>query len=317
MAVLGVDIGGTKMALASFTNEGKIIKSSIVSLEKGDGRATGRMIKSVISSYIVSSAKEGNNIESVGICIPGIYRQKKGTVWAPNIPGWDDYPLLQEVKSVTGTVPVTIDNDRACYILGECWKGNALGCKDAVFLSVGTGIGAGIMIDGKVLRGSNDIAGATGWMALGKPFRTEYVACGCFEYNASGEGLAKVAREYLAKESEYKGALKEKPAEKITSRDVFDAYDNNDEIAVKIIEEAIKFWGMAVANFVSLFNPEKIILGGGVFGPAIKLIPHIREEAGRWAQPISITQVSIEPSGLGADAGVYGAGYLALKSTAK
>ncbi|HNX66837.1 MAG TPA: ROK family protein [Bacteroidales bacterium] len=312
MAVLGVDIGGTKMALASFTNEGEIIKSSVVSLVKGDGRETGGMIKSIINSYLIASAKEGNRIESVGICVPGIYRQKKGTVWAPNIPGWDDYPLLQEVKTITGTIPVNIDSDRACYILGECWKGNARGCRDAIFMSIGTGIGAGIMIDGRVVRGSNDIAGATGWMALDRPYRKEYLTCGCYEYNASGEGIAKVTREYLNSDSDYTGILRKKPVEKITSRDVFDAYDANDKIAVKVIEGSIELWGMAVANFVSLFNPEKIILGGGVFGPAVKLIPLIIKEAERWAQPISITQVSIEPSGLGTDAGVYGAAYLAL-----
>jgi len=314
MAVLGVDIGGTKMALALFTEDGTMVKRNVAAINKGNGAETGKMIVSGIASFIAESEKEGKKIESAGVCIPGIYRHREGTVWAPNIPGWDNYPLLKEVKSVADNIPVAIDSDRACYIMGECWKGNARGCRDAIFLAFGTGIGAGIIADGNILRGSNDIAGATGWMALDKPFRNDYISCGCFEYHASGEGIAKVAREYLAKEKNYSGLLADKPAEIITSHDVFSAYETNDPLAIIVIEEAIGYWGMAIANFVSLFNPEKIILGGGVFGPAVKLIPRIVEEARRWAQPVSINQVSIEPSALGSDAGVYGAGFLALKS---
>ncbi len=100
------------------------------------------------------------------------------------------------------------------------------------FLSVGTGIGAGILADGRILRGANDIAGAIGWLALSKPFRDEYVSCGCFEHHASGEGIAKVAREYLAADTGYDGVLRKKsagelrnkPAGVITSHDVFNAY---------------------------------------------------------------------------------------------
>jgi glucokinase len=98
---------------------------------------------------------------------------------------------------------------------------------------------------------------------------------------------------------------------------VFAAYDNNDPLAKKVIEMGIEFWGMAVANLVSLFNPEKIIFGGGVFGPATKLIPAIKTEAAKWAQPISIKQVTIEAAALGSDAGVYGAAFLALKNNSQ
>jgi glucokinase len=111
--------------------------------------------------------------------------------------------------------------------------------------------------------------------------------------------------------AEYHGALKEKPVEEITSHDVFAAYRNGDPLAARVLKQSIEYWGMAVANLISLFNPEKIILGGGVFGPAVSLIPDIIEEAARWAQPISSRLVSIEGSALGGDAGVYGAGWLA------
>jgi glucokinase len=256
----------------------------------------------------------GDEIISVGVSVPGIYHSKKGTVWAPNIAEWTDFPLLEEIKKVAANIPVKIDSDRACYILGEAWKGNAQQCNDAIFLAVGTGIGAGILIDGNVLRGAHDIAGAIGWMALSAPFKKEYVECGCFEHYCSGEGIAKVAQQFLCEKNDYLGELKNKPIKEITCHDIFNAYSNNDEIANEVINICIQFWGMATANLVSLFNPEKIIFGGGVFGAAIPLIPKIKEEATKWAQPISIKQVNLEASGLGSDAGVFGAGFLALNN---
>ncbi|TFG40502.1 MAG: ROK family protein, partial [Bacteroidia bacterium] len=170
------------------------------------------------------------------------------------------------------------------------------------------------LVNGEVLRGSNDIAGAIGWMALDRPFKGKYVECGCFEYHASGEGIANVARDLIAKNSSYAGLLGKMDPQSITSSDLFKAFEAGDPLAKEVINECIEFWGMAVANLVSLFNPEKIILGGGVFGPAVKLIPSIRKEAVRWAQPVSIKQMILEASSLGGDAGIYGAGYLALRN---
>jgi glucokinase len=329
MALLGIDIGGTKLAAAVFTEEGEILSRDVTLFGGRGGKDAGAMIADTVKKLLSREQPDGSRIKSIGISVPGIYRIKEGTVWAPNIPGWDNYPLLKEVKAACAEVPVIIDSDRACYILGEMWKGNARGCSNAIFLAVGTGIGAGILVDGRILRGANDIAGAIGWLAFSKPFRDEYVGCGCFEHHASGEGIAKVAREFLREEkndsanlkdkpagsmttnAEYHGALKEKPVEEITSHDVFAAYRNGDPLAARVLKQSIEYWGMAVANLISLFNPEKIILGGGVFGPAVSLIPDIIEEAARWAQPISSRLVSIEGSALGGDAGVYGAGWLA------
>jgi glucokinase len=313
MALLGIDLGATKAAFAVFSRTGSVLSKEVVFLEQREGNEVGKLITGYINSVLTSSEKE-SEIESIGISVPGVSHSKTGKVWAPNIPGWNDYPLLKEVKSVSGDIPVIIESDRACYILGERWQGNAGGCSNAVFLSIGTGIGAGILVNGEILRGSNDIAGAIGWMALNTPYYNKYSSCGCFEYNASGDGLAKVARELLSEHKNYRGELKNKPADKISSYDVFSAFENNDPVAIKIINQSIMYWGMAIANIVSLFNPEKIIIGGGLFGPAKVLIPEIKAEASRWAQPISIKQVSIEATALSGDAGVYGAGYLALQN---
>ena len=133
---------------------------------------------------------------------------------------------------------------------------------------------------------------------------------------AAGEGIARVARELLAGENGYGSGLRSKEPEEITSHDVFDALALGDPIARRVIDQCVELWGMAAANLVSIFNPEKIIFGGGVFGPATTLIPEIRQEAAKWAQPIAIRQVAFEPSALGSDAGLYGAGLLALRNSA-
>ncbi len=314
MSLLGIDLGGTKLASALFNEEGKILSRDITSLDDRKGHEVGKLITGKIVFMIGSAEKQGDKVKSVGLSVPGISNSGAGTVWAPNIPGWSEYPLYAEVKSIAGKIPVAVDSDRACYVLGESWKGNAIGCRNVIFLAVGTGIGAGILINGEVLRGSNDIAGAIGWMALSRPFENKYSECGCFEYYASGEGISKIAKSMIERDKLYKGELKKKAIDKIASPDVFSAYENGDPIAAGIISQCIDFWGMAAANLVSLFNPEKIIFGGGVFGPAGKLIPEIRQEAIKWAQPVSITKVAFDTSALEGDAGVYGAAYLALKN---
>ncbi|MEA1886690.1 MAG: ROK family protein [Bacteroidota bacterium] len=314
MAILGIDLGGTKISSALLTTKGNLSVQQSVPLGNREGKEVGVLIREQINNMRLSPSLQGDNIKSIGISVPGISYSTTGTVWAPNIPGWENYPLLDEIRSVSGEIPITIDNDRACHMLGELWMGNARGCRNAIFLAIGTGIGAGIMVNGEILRGSNDIAGSVGWMALNRPFNDNYIDCGCFEYHASGEGIAKVAREYLKRYNDYHGELSKKRIGEISSYEVLAAYKNGDILGKKVMEETIEYWGMAVANLISIFNPEKIIFGGGLFGPAVSLLPAIKQEAEKWAQPISIRQVEIVNSTLGGDAGVYGAGYLALKN---
>ena len=140
----------------------------------------------------------------------------------------------------------------------------------------------------------------------------DYTKYGCFEYHASGDGIARIAQQILEKDQSYTGSLRAK--KDITSHDLFIAYTMYDTVAIEVFRVCVEYWGMAIANLVSIFNPEKIILGGGVFGPGIQFIPSIKAEALKWAQPISIHHVSIEASALGSDAGVYGAGYMAKQA---
>jgi len=321
MSVIGIDLGGTKINGAVFDSEGNLLHQTISLLEGREGAEVGQLIIQIISE--LQQTIDFSDLEAIGICVPGISDTKTGRVWAPNIPGWESYPLHDEIVGAytcgrpqnTNRIPnVEIAGDRSCYILGETWKGAAQGAADAVFIAVGTGIGMGILAGGRILNGHAGISGAAGWMALNMQYEADYVQYGCFESNASGNGIARCAQGLLKENSLYKESmLKSRPVESITAHEVFDAWAKNDPLAVHVIDRAVQLWGMAAANVVSLFNPEIIVWGGGVFGPAAQLLDRIYEEACRWAQPIAIRQVRFAVSQLGGDAGLYGAGCLALQ----
>ena len=333
MALIAIDLGGTKIAGALFNRQGLILSQTVVPLGARKGRAVGRLLSEQLLALSQSAQAKRLVVRGIGVSVPGISRTRAGTVWAPNIPGWKDYPLREELQAAlrqsgdsantSPDIPIIIDNDRACSILGETWRGAAKGSRNAIFLAVGTGIGAGIMSDGRVVRGAGDIAGSIGWLALDRPFRPEYTSCGCFEHHASGAGLAKVAQELVAANATAHpgspGSSRSR-GPKLARRsfpsahELFAAYARGDRIAKLVFADAIEFWGMAVANLVSLFNPEQIIFGGGVFGPATRFLGTIYAEAKKWAQPISIRQVKLLPSKLGSDAPLYGAAYAALHS---
>ena len=309
MAIIGIDLGGTKINGAVFDNDGNRLHHVFNLLDGRQGIEVGQLIIQTISDL-----KKSFSVEAIGISVPGISDAQTGLVWAPNIPGWEKYPLQKEVKDFLDNprVEVKIAGDRSCYILGEIWKGAARGAKNAVFISVGTGIGMGILANGQIIDGSAGISGAIGWMALDTKYEADYEQYGCFESNASGNGIARHAQRLLKENVFEKSLLKNYPIENITAHEVFDAWSKNDALAMQVINRAVQFWGMVAANIVSLFNPEIIVWGGGVFGPATQLLDQIYEEACRWAQPIAIKQVRFEQSQLGSDAGLIGAGRLVL-----
>jgi glucokinase len=314
-AVVALDLGGTKLAAALFAEDGRPRAKRIVALGGRAGPAVGALARREVRRLQGEAAAAGLRVDAIGAAVPGIAHADSGCVWAPNIPGWEDYPLRRDLEIAAGrpTVPVVVDSDRAACILGEAWRGAAQGCRHAVFLAVGTGIGAGIIVDGQVLRGAHDSAGAAGWLALSRPYQADYRSCGDFEYHASGEGLARAAARLLAQTAGYRGPLNRTRA--LSARDVFAAYEDGDLLAARVMRDAVEYWGAACANLVSLLNPEKIILGGGIFGPASRFLDAIEAEAARWAQPVAMRQVTFETSRLGGDAALYGAAVLARRAT--
>lgn len=313
MAAIALDIGGTKIEGAVFRADGHIIDRHRELLGDRTGDRVGELAVE-IARILLDRAQENEIIvKNIGVCVPGIVHRADGSVWAPNIPGWERYPLRERLLNAFPGIDVSVDSDRSCSIYGESWIGSAAGCRDAVFVAVGTGIGLGIKVDGSVLHGHGDIAGASGWMALEPPYDHKFDRCGCFEYYASGTGIGHCAREALKAaggiDGDFGGATE---IDLVRAENVFAAYDRGDAVAAAVLDKAVEMWGMGAANLVSLFNPEYVIWGGGVFGPAVRFIDRIRAEAAKWAQPVAMQQVKFVPSAADINPILAGAAYIAF-----
>jgi len=315
LAVIAIDLVSTGLTSAALGNSGKVLHKETISIEGLKGIEVGRLIKSQIVKILNLYRNKPIQIKSAGISVPGIYNSKTGCVWAPNIEGWEEFPLKQEMKFflLEHGLNVKIASNRTCYILGEMWLGAAQKSKNAIYLSIGKGIGAGILVDGNVLHGFSDGVGAAGWLALNDTFIPEYKLRGSFEFHASGSGILNSVRTMLLKKKDSSGVLAQKEPEQITLHDIFEAYRLKDTIAKKVLLQSQKQWGMAAANLISLFNPEIIIFGGSLFGPAQQFLEEITLETTKWAQPLFMKNVKIVGSQLGSNAGLIGAGHLAMK----
>ena len=315
-----IDVGGTKIASALFTREGEIAARQKISIDKAGGDAAAAQVAGRIETLAAAAETAGGKLAAVGISIPGIAYSGSGKVWAPNIPGWDHYPLLERIRGHVPLVrvPIVLDSDRSAYVAGESWRGAAAGAKDVVFLAVGTGIGAGIIAGGRIVHGHEDIAGAVGWFGLDPAFKPEYASMGCFEAEASGGSVARKAREKLQSgRLSSMLSLAGGKIEAVTAEVVAEAARTNDPLALEIIAGAVTYLAMGIANIVSIMNPEAVVLGGGLFQAADLFLEPVRREFKRWAQPLAARTVRIELSLLGEDAGLYGCGRLAWEGTEK
>jgi len=226
--------------------------------------------------------------------VPGIYDSKTGEAWAPNLWGMERVPLRESVEQTLG-MAVAIASDRAGCVLGEEWLGAARGLEDVVFVSVGTGIGAGILAGGRVVEGARGIAGAAGWMVLGGPWKEEYRQCGGWEIEAAGPALARRA----GRES----------AEAAVA-----AARAGDSKAREALDTTADYLALGIAGLITVLNPEMVVLGGGLMQASDLLLERIRANALRWTQPIAAQTTRIERSALGEDAGLLGAARLAMKT---
>jgi glucokinase len=305
----GVDVGGTKIASALFTREGEISARDKISIDKSGGDVAAGQIIGKIEALAKAALAAGGRLAAVGISVPGIAYSASGRVWAPNIPGWDQYPLLEKISR---HVPLALESDRSAYVAGESWRGAAAGARDAVFLAVGTGIGAGIISGGRILHGHEDIAGAVGWFGLNPAFKPEYASMGCFEAEASGGSVGRIAREKLQQgRASSMIALAGGRVEAVTAEIVAEAARRNDPLALEIVADVVTYLSMGIANIVSILDPEVVVVGGGLFQAADVFLDPVRREFKRWAQPLAARTVRIELSGLGEDAGLFGCGKLA------
>jgi len=291
---IGVDVGGTKIAAAVVDSEGNIGAKIKTKTGQGGFAESVNQVAEIARRAAHDSRIAWSDVSAIGIAVPGIYYAASGLVWAPNIPGWDHIPLRDELTAKL-SVRVVLDSDRAAYATGEQWLGAAHGLSDVIFLAVGTGIGAGIISGGRLIRGTGDIAGAVGWFALDPRKKEIYKQIGCFEAESAGPSLARRA-----------GA---------TTETVIERARRGEEGAQEIVRAAIQYLAMGVANLVSVFNPQMIVLGGGLMQAGDLFLEPLRREMLEWAQPIAAKQVRIELSRLGEDAGLLGAARLAFLET--
>ncbi len=310
----GADVGGTKVSSALFDAEGRTYDRAKVALDRSGNTVAAAQLVRIIQELEAAARARDGSLLAVGICIPGIAYQDTGLVWAPNIPGWDHFDLGAVLRR-TVRLPLVVDSDRSAYVLGEQWRGVAQGMRDVVFLAVGTGIGAGILTGGRLCRGAEDIAGAVGWFGLNPDYKKEYEAMGCFEAEASGSSLGRKARR--AAEAGVATEIRRLAGgevERITAETVIAAARLRDALAVQLVEETARYLAMGIANIISILNPQMVVLGGGLFQAGDILIAPVRREFGKWAQPLAARNVRVEPSSLGEDAGLVGAGRLAWES---
>jgi len=309
--ILAADIGGTKTATAVISSTGEILQMSKAPTDLSGPPA---LIDQITTMLQVDLTRVGVNIADVlglGVGVPAVIdADHKVVVWAPNLPGWENISLHDELVARLD-LPVRIEYDGHTAVLGEWWLGAGRGYQNVVFVIVGTGIGGGMILDGRLYRGASRLAGAAGWFVLGTQRMSDKYArrLGHWESLAAGPGIARLAAEKLRRSSE-PSILRDQGLDsydELTARIVFDAARQGDTLACDVVRHIGEILGVGIANIVSLMNPEVVIVGGGVGTQADLLIDQIREVVLHNAQPISAKAVQIMPAQLGERAGLLGA----------
>jgi glucokinase len=244
----------------------------------------------------------------VGIGAPGPLDRERGVVVvAPNL-GWRDFPLRDEI-SARVQLPATLDNDANCATLGEWWQGAARGARHVVGLTIGTGIGGGIIIDGRLHHGVSDVAGEIGHTTIDLTGR--YCRCGnygCLEAYASGPAIAQRAREALERdEISSLRRIVDGDLTRLTAATVYDAAKMGDALARELVRDTATFLGAGIANLLNLFNPDVVVIAGGVTQAGEPLFDPLRAEVRRRAFRPAVEACRIVPGELPGTAGVVGA----------
>ena len=308
---IGIDVGGTNVKIALVSDQGKIIYSNTIPTRAEMGyEYTINSMKDAIRELLKETKHAPKDIEGIGFGFPGQIDCQNGIVrLAPNIPGWINVPIAEIMEKEFG-ISVRVDNDVRTATLGELNYGAGVGCQNLVCITVGTGIGSGLVVNGKLVRGASNAAGELGHIKLnmqGGPL----CGCGdrgCLEAYASGPSIVAMAEEYIkgGKTTKYR----ELANPDITPYIVAVAAKEGDPVARQIFRIMGEYIGMGLTSVVNLLNPEKIIIGGGVADAGDILFDPIKETIQKRAMVIQRDAVEIVPAQLGNTAGVIGASLL-------
>lgn len=311
---IGIDVGGTNVKIALVDNNGKIIYSnSVPTYAKMGYEYTVNNIKQAINDLMKETNTTAKDIEGIGFDFPGQVDYKTGVVkLAPNIPGWVNVPIAKMIEDEFH-IPTRIDNDVRCAALGELKFGAGKGCENFICITVGTGIGSGLVINGKLVRGASNAAGEIGHIKLqmnGGPI----CGCGdtgCMEAFASGPCIVAMAQDYIkgGKSTKFREMAAAEGSE-ITPYMVAKAAEAGDPVAKRIFEIVGEYIGIGLTSVINLLNPEKVIIGGGVAEAGDLLLEPIRKTIKERAMVVAGEAVEIVPAQLGNSAGVIGASML-------
>jgi len=313
--VVGVDLGGTTVKIAFLTMAGDLIDNWEIPTDNSE---EGKNITKDIAKSIEEKLNKWNhskeNVAGVGMGAPGPFDYRTGIIFNTVNLGWpDNFPLKDRLEAELG-LPVIIDNDANCAALGEMWKGAGAGSKDLVCVTLGTGVGGGVIVNGNIVQGVKGAAGEIGHLTAvvenGAPCNCGKT--GCLETIASATGIVRVAKAFLtdAKEaSELQATLNEQGS--FTAKDVFDAARNGDKIAADVIAYIAQHLGLALANIANTLNPEKIVLGGGVSKAGDVLLKPVEAYFKAYSFKSVAQSTILDVATLGNAAGVIGAAWLA------
>jgi glucokinase len=312
--IVGVDLGGTTTKLAFINMDGEILhKWEFPTDNSNEGQNITTNIANAINDKLVELNETKNKLAGIGMGAPGPINYETGVVLNVVNLGWqDNFPLQESLHTLTG-LPVAIENDANCAALGEMWNGAGKGASDLVCVTLGTGVGGGVIANGNIVRGINGAAGEIGHITS-IPFDGAPCNCGktgCLETIASATGIVRLAETELSNPNS-QGQLAVIFAEKgkVTAKDVFDNARNGDELANKILNEVTFHLGFALANIANTLNPEMIVLGGGVSRAGDILLNRVKAKFSTFTFSAARESTRLSLATLGNDAGVIGAAWL-------
>jgi len=310
--IIGIDVGGTKVAGGLVTRKGKLSQVQVVPTraDKGFDKSLAQITHLI--GRLVRAAGGKENVGGIGICAPGPLNPKTGVVLnPPNLPGWRNIELTKLVEKEFG-LPAKLENDANAAGLAEVLFGAAVGFKDVFYVTVSTGIGTGVIINGKIYHGKNGIAGEGGHVSIDyrSPYHCGCGTYGCIEALAAGPAMARRARVMLEQEHSLPSVLRNLShghAEEISPKLIQEAASKGDRVAKTILDETGFYLGFWLAGMISLFDPDAIVIGGGVSHIGKPLFDKIRATIPQHTINGFAAQTPVLPAKLRNNVGVYGA----------
>ncbi|UJW57519.1 ROK family glucokinase [Bacillus sp. A116_S68] len=314
----GIDIGGTTVKLAFITKEGDIIsKWEIPTNRTEKGRYITADIAQTVKEKAVELKIDYKSLKAAGVGAPGYIDVENGIIIEAVNLGWKDYHIQSELETLLN-IPIVVDNDANLAAAGEKWKGAGAGAEDLVAITLGTGVGGGIIARGKIIHGKSGLAGEIGHVTSVKE-GGEHCNCGkrgCLETVASATGIARLGMKAIQESREHEGYLQKQllTAGTLTAKDVFDGAKNEDETALRVVKIAADHLGFALSNLANSLNPQTIVIGGGVSKAGTFLLDFVSDSFKKYAIPLVARETDINIATLGNDAGVIGAVWLAKET---